>query len=207
MASERDENPNPYVSPASPPGGQDPRDWEPLVPGEVLRIEGVLAPRDLFHANQLKGRERPADAIHVAVVFLMVFLGTAVPAITEHFGLAVLAAFFLALAVGFGYTGLRAARRIDRYWRQQRGVFQFRQIEITAEGIRQQTEDSSVACRWNVFAEYTASKRVVMLHFDVPKGFMYHSALECLIIPREFFVSDADWRRFVRLVRGTLPKK
>ena len=207
MEPEYDENPNPYASPASPPGDQDPHGWEPLVPGEVLRIEGVLAPKDLLHANQQKGQERPADRIHVAVVFLVLFLGTAVPAIGAPIGLALLSAFFLALAIGFGYAGLGAARRIRRYWRQRRGVFRFQRIEITEEGIRQQTEDGSAAYGWNVFATYTASKRVVILDFDPPEGQMYHSALGRLIIPRDFFLSDADWNRFVRLVRGKLPKR
>ncbi len=207
MEPDRDENPNPYVSPASPPRGQDPRRWDPLVPGEVLRIQGVLSQKDLFGANKLLGKEKPSDALSAASIFLLLFLATLGPAVAIHFAIMLLAAFFLALAIGFGYAGLRSARRIDRYWRQQRGVFRFQQIEITEEGIRQQTEDTSAAYQWDVFARYTASKRVMILHFDPPQGQMYYSARGCLIIPREFFLSDTDWDRFVRLVRGKLPKK
>ena len=206
MATERDENPNPYVSPASPPRGRDRWDWEPLVPGEVLRVEGVLAPKDLFLANNLKAAQKPGDAITLAVVFFMIFLGTAIPAVIEQRGFVYLAAVFLALAIGFGSVGFPAARRIDRYWRDKRGVFQFRQIEISEEGIRQQSEDSSAEYRWDVFGTYTATKRVVMLEFDPPEGYVYHFAFGQLLIPREFFLCDADWNRFVRLVRRKLPK-
>ena len=177
------------------------------MPGEVLRIQGVLSQKDLFGANKLMGKERPSDALSVASLFLFLFLATFGAAITSHFALMILAALFLALATGFGYAGFRLVRRVDRYWRQQRGVFRFRQIEITEKGIRQQTKNSSAAYQWNVFAKYAATKRLVILHFDPPDGQMYYCAGGCLIIPREFFLSDTDWDRFVRLVRGKLPKK
>ena len=207
MASERDANANPYVSPASPPRGQDPRDWEPLVPGEVLRIQGVLSPKDLFAANKLRGKDKPSDGFSAASLFLFFFLGTLGAAIGVHFAFIILVLIFLALALGFAYAALRAARRIDRYWRDQRGVFRPQQIEITEQGIRQQTEEISAAYRWNVFATHTASKRVVILDFDPPQGPWCHSTFGCLVIPREFFLCDADWDRFVRLVRRKLPKR
>ncbi len=174
---------------------------------EIIRIGGILSPTDLFAANKLAHRERPSDAIVVAAVFLALSLGMGVTSVvTRQSGWLGLAAICLALAIGIGVEGLRSARRITRCWRQQQGIFRPQRVEITQEGIRQQTDESSAAYRWNAFSKYAASERVVILHFDPPEAFM-HSMRGYLIIPRELFPFDADWDRFVGLVQGKLPKK
>jgi hypothetical protein len=201
---------DPHASPKREATGASDRDVagrEAPSQAEIIRIGGILSPKDLFAANKLAHRERPSDAIVVAAVFFALSLGLGVTsAVTHQSGWLGLAAISLVVAIGIGLEALYAARRIKRCWRQQRGIFRPQRVEITEEGIRQQTDGSSVAYRWNAFSKYAASKRVVILHFDPPEALM-HSMRGYLIIPRELFPSEGDWDRFVRLVQGKLPKK
>lgn len=174
---------------------------------EIIRIGGTLSPKDLFAASKLAHRGRPSDAIVVAAVFSALSLGLGVTsAVTRQSGWLAIAAICLVLAIGVGLEAFRSARRVKRCWRQQRGIFRPQRVEITEEGIRQQTDESSAAYRWNAFSKYAASQRVVILHFDPPEALM-HSMHDHLIVPRAFFPAHADWDVFVRLVERKLPKK
>jgi hypothetical protein len=193
---------------AAPGSDQDREAGEADSPGEIIRIGGTISPKDLFSANKLTHQEKPSDAIVVVAMFLLVSLGICVGAVvTRESGLLFLAAMFLVVAIGLGFSAFRSVRRLDQDWRQQRGIFRPQRIEITEEGIGQQMEDRSAAYRWNAFSKYAASKRVIILHFDPPDGWFMHSMRGYLVIPREFFPSDADWHRFLQLVQRKLPKR
>jgi hypothetical protein len=205
---------NPYASPKAeaPAGdGQGPDQPKTLGAGEVIRIEGVLSPKDLYHANRLLNKPTPQTSIGCVVVILLVasffwFLVFNV----EHkvtTAWALLALLLLVPAVAIGYVGLRQARRIRRYCDRQRGMCAGQRIEISDSELKQQSDTASALYQWTAFSTCTSSKRVVLLHFDPPAAMFYEPPFGFLIIPRAFFTSDAEWDCFLRLVREKLPKR
>lgn len=189
-------------------GDRDGPSREAPAQSEAIRVEGTMLPKDLFAANKLAGKERPSTVIWLVGTFSTLFLGICVASVVSgEFEALFLAAIFLALAIGIGLRAFYMDRRVDRCWRQRRGIFRPQRIEITEEGVGQQMENCSTRYRWNAFSKYAASRRVLILHFDPPDVWFVHTMRGHLIIPRQFFSTDAEWERFVRLVQSKLPKK
>ncbi len=208
-----EENFNPYASPKSEAllDGQDADDLGTLAAGEVIEIEGVLSPKDLFHACRLAQRGEPRDSfvgcaiivVFVALPWAIVFSGVKM----IPFAAAWVCLLGLAVIARVGYAAVRQARLIYRYWHAQRGIFRPQRIEITDSGVRQQTEAGLAAYRWTAFSKCASSERVLVLHFDPPATLVYDPPAAAMVIPRAFFTSDGQWEHVVRVVRKKLPEK
>jgi hypothetical protein len=189
-------------------GDRDGPSREAPAQSEAVRIEGTMLPKDLYGANKLAGKEKPSNVLWAVGVFSALFFVACVASVASgEFGPWFPAPLFLAVALGIGGRALYSVRCVNRCWRQGRGVFRRQHVEITEEGIRQQMDDRWTAYRWSAFSKYAASRRVLILHFDPPDGWFLHTMRGYLIVPRQFFPSDAEWDRFVELVRSKLPRK
>ena len=212
MESQPDEPLNPYASPKSDlisGSGQWPEAPQALAQGEVLRLEGTISPKDLFHANSLTSRPGPSDVFGCIILLFFMLLpwGVLLSMGIGPIGGLLTALFGLGLSVFAGCKALGKLRQINRYWRHQRGVCQPQRVEVSDAEIRQQTETGWSVYRWSAFSRYTGSRRVVVLHFDPPGAFLYEPPQAFLLLPRTFFASQADWDRFVRLVHEKLSAK
>ena len=141
MESQPDEPLNPYASPKSdvaPGSGEGPQTQDALAHGEVIRLEGTISPKDLFHANKLTTRPEPSDVF--GCMFLLVFVllpwGVMLSMWVGWLGAALTALFGLCIAVSVGCRALLKTRQIHRYWRHQRGVCQPQRIEIGRCALR-----------------------------------------------------------------------
>lgn len=207
-----DDDFNPYASPEpEAPWARDGglHDLRFPAAGEVVRLEGVISPRDLFHANRLVNRSTPSDAIGCAIVLLFMLLpwgfilsAWGVPNAMRWTCLAV-----LVLAAVLGNIAFSHARRMHRCWHRGRGIFGPQRIEIAVSGIRQETEAGLAVYQWTAFSKYVASNRVVLLEFDPPSAVFYEPPSAFLVIPRTFFTNDGEWIRFVNFVKAKLPQK
>ena len=206
METQSDEPLNPYASPktdAVPGSGEA---LEVLSQGEVIRAEGTLSPKDLFHANKLTSRPGPGDFLGCLVLLVFVLLpwGVLLSLGAGWMGGALTALFGLGVAALVGFKALLKRQEINRYWQHQRGVCQRQRIEISESEIRLQAESGWSVYRWSAFSRCTLSLRVVVLHFDPPTAFLYEPPHAFVLVPRAFFVHLGDWERFVRLVHQKL---
>jgi hypothetical protein len=206
-----DEPFNPYASPQSELVAADGRvaSEDVLAAGEVIRVEGVLTPQDLFHANNLAGRPAPSDAVGCVLVMGFTLLPWAVILAmwTGPLGPLSVAMAGLALAIYAAWSAFVQLRRVRRYWRERRGVCSVQRIEISHDEIRHQTEAGAAVYRWSAFSKHSSSPRVVLLHFDPPGSFLYDPPQSFLLVPRSLFAGDGEWNRFVTLVQQKLPKQ
>ncbi|MHC4406610.1 MAG: YcxB family protein [Planctomycetota bacterium] len=207
-----DEDFNPYASPSAEPSrrdGEAPDDSEGTGLTEGITVEGIVSPKDLVRGGDADSRSAPQDAIGCALVLVFVFLPWGLLLATQGvpFALGGTLALVLILTLLIGHMAFRQARLLQRLWHARRGVFRPQRIEITNEGIRQETDEGVSAYRWTAFSRHAVAKRAILLHFEPPSTLFYDPPSSFVVIPRAFFASDAEWEVLLKLVKQKLPAK
>ena len=115
---------------------------------------------------------------------------------------------------------LSASHRVRRRWKEQGGVFQYREVTVTDERITTTLAQGVVKMPWTDYASYRSDRNTVWLYLD--RRGLKRRREQCGmeerqsrfginldqadVFPRRQF-DDGDWGRFLWVVKHKLKKK
>lgn len=196
---------NPYQSPQLPADVAAPTTETPAL-ARPIEMSGVLSVRDAFHACALAARTKLRRFMawcafaFLAIVggFLLVVLGSSLYYADYRMSLIALSALAIMPVLG----AMRPAwyrLRAGQLWKRRKGLYAQTHTTITEDMIETRTENAAVQLTWAAFCAYRHSDRVAILYLEFPRPF--------IIIARDKFAEDAQWRAFLCLLERKLPKR